>query len=178
MRRLLIGLLALLPLLANAGEIYKWTDANGQVHFGDKTQAPKASQEVPLETRPLTTYAPPKITPPTVPPRKASLADGLPATGTVARTFNRWKSDGRQSNLPRIEQNPAGLNPRCIELAQKIRDLPQATPYQSEVDEISRLCPNVGYDCRYYRTLPSHNRCYPVKLTDGDPALVKTLETD
>jgi Domain of unknown function (DUF4124)/Trypsin-like peptidase domain len=32
----LLVLLALMPILVTAGEVYKWTDANGRLHFSDK----------------------------------------------------------------------------------------------------------------------------------------------
>lgn len=35
MPRFLLALIAILPLICSA-EIYKWTDENGRVHFGDK----------------------------------------------------------------------------------------------------------------------------------------------
>lgn len=43
-RMLVLGLL-MLPLAAHA-EIYKWTDAQGRVHFGDKPKNGQKAQEV------------------------------------------------------------------------------------------------------------------------------------
>ncbi len=47
MMRVLLALLLSMAATAQAGEIYKWTDANGKVHFGDRaTQAGPAAAEV------------------------------------------------------------------------------------------------------------------------------------
>jgi glutaredoxin len=52
MRSLLFALLALLPLICSA-EIYKWTDENGRVHFGDKAQSAEGAEQLSLK---ITTY--------------------------------------------------------------------------------------------------------------------------
>lgn len=41
----------LLPLPTMAG-VYKWTDANGQVHFGDRPPAEKTAEEVTINAEP------------------------------------------------------------------------------------------------------------------------------
>jgi hypothetical protein len=47
---LLIALL-LLPLCTTA-DVYKWTDANGQVHFGDRPPAEKPAEEITINAAP------------------------------------------------------------------------------------------------------------------------------
>lgn len=47
MMRVLLALLFSIVATAHAGEIYKWTDANGKVHFGDRAmQAGTSTAEV------------------------------------------------------------------------------------------------------------------------------------
>lgn len=46
---LLFMVLASLPMSATAG-VYKWVDANGQTHFGDRPPAEAASREVPVDS--------------------------------------------------------------------------------------------------------------------------------
>lgn len=41
MKKLVLGLLLATSVCAQA-EVYRWTDANGKVHFGDKKKAPDA----------------------------------------------------------------------------------------------------------------------------------------
>ncbi len=55
-------LLGLLALPAWAEPIHRWTDADGTVHFADKSQAPAGSQ--PLTLRPGTYLPPPPKTTP------------------------------------------------------------------------------------------------------------------
>jgi len=48
---LLLMSVCLLPLSASAG-VYKWVDANGQTHFGDRPPAQAASSEVTVDAKP------------------------------------------------------------------------------------------------------------------------------
>jgi len=50
-RLLTLLCLLTLPLLAHAG-VYKWVDANGQTHFGDRPPAQAASSEVEINAAP------------------------------------------------------------------------------------------------------------------------------
>lgn len=51
MKGLLIYLILTLPALAQA-EVYRWTDAEGRTHFGDRPPTQAASQEVQVQTAP------------------------------------------------------------------------------------------------------------------------------
>ncbi len=50
MRNMLLILCLMLPTISGA-EIYKWTDADGQVHYGEKPVGPQ-SREVRIDTAP------------------------------------------------------------------------------------------------------------------------------
>ncbi|MBY6071830.1 MULTISPECIES: DUF4124 domain-containing protein [Marinobacter] len=54
--KIALTLLCLLPLSANAG-VYKWVDANGQTHFGDRPPAKAASSEVSVKAAPASVDA-------------------------------------------------------------------------------------------------------------------------
>ena len=54
--KIALTLLCLLPLSANAG-VYKWVDANGQTHFGDRPPAKAASSEVTVKASPASVDA-------------------------------------------------------------------------------------------------------------------------
>ena len=56
MIRALLLSLSLLPLFASAG-VYKWVDANGQTHFGDRPPAQAASSEVTVKAAPASADA-------------------------------------------------------------------------------------------------------------------------
>ena len=51
MKSILLVSMCLLPLSASAG-VYKWVDANGQTHFGDRPPAQAASSDVTVDARP------------------------------------------------------------------------------------------------------------------------------
>src|SRR5690554_5750241 len=51
-RRLLFLVLLSATHLAHAA-VYRWTDASGQVHFGDRPPAQADSREVPVNTAPI-----------------------------------------------------------------------------------------------------------------------------
>ena len=52
----MVILILLIPLSANAG-VYKWVDANGQTHFGDRPPAKAASSEVKVHSAPASVDA-------------------------------------------------------------------------------------------------------------------------
>jgi len=51
MRLITVLAIAALATAAQAAEVYKWTDKDGRVHYGDK---PKAAPAEPVELRPTT----------------------------------------------------------------------------------------------------------------------------
>ncbi|MDU9406608.1 DUF4124 domain-containing protein [Pseudomonas sp. zfem001] len=48
MNRFLLALIAILPLICSA-EVYKWTDENGRVHFGDKPKDKDQAEQLSLK---------------------------------------------------------------------------------------------------------------------------------
>lgn len=53
---IVLTLLCLIPFNANAG-VYKWVDANGQTHFGDRPPTQSASSEVTVNAAPASVDA-------------------------------------------------------------------------------------------------------------------------
>ncbi|MDH1105936.1 DUF4124 domain-containing protein [Pseudomonas otitidis] len=49
MTRFLLALIAILPLICSA-EIYKWTDEDGRVHFGDKPKDKDKAELLSIKT--------------------------------------------------------------------------------------------------------------------------------
>ncbi len=76
---------SLLHASAPAQEIYKWTDANGKVHYGDRSAAPDSSQKMKFDPEPP--RPPPAVTLPghTPPPRTSTPrpTTALPASGAT-----------------------------------------------------------------------------------------------
>lgn len=76
MRAIAVVVLALLAFCASAQEVYKWTDAQGVVHFSDRKPADKTAQAMQLESAPLSSAAvetPPQTDPKTTAVRKTPL---------------------------------------------------------------------------------------------------------
>lgn len=46
MKRIAYALMLLAPLVATAAEVYKWTDAQGRVHYGDRPRQQDAQKVV------------------------------------------------------------------------------------------------------------------------------------
>ncbi len=46
MKRIIYALILFAPLIASAAEVYKWTDAQGRVHYGDRPRQQDAQKVV------------------------------------------------------------------------------------------------------------------------------------
>ena len=72
---LTVFVLCVTPAPAFAGTIYKWTDDQGKVHFGDRPPARETAE--PVKLRPINTYtAPPIVETAPIDPGLANLAAG------------------------------------------------------------------------------------------------------
>ena len=155
-----------------AGEVYKWTDENGRVHYGDKHTAPQSSEtiNVPESSQPGTMEEMAKT-----PKKSKKLNDPVAIWGPSKDVSAdpkqvKWKPKG-------VPVDPKRVDPRCNELGQTMSDMPPGKPFKHLSDEVISLCPGVGYECRRYRTHPEDNKCIAIVRSDKDP-MVKTWETD
>ena len=162
--RVVFVLLCMTATHLHAGEVYKWTDENGRVHYGDKNTAPPSSQAV-------TTPNPSKP----APVEQKALATPKKLSSPYAKLDPKevsepWKPKG-------VPVDPTLVKPRCNELGQTVSETPAGKPFKHMTDEIISLCPGVGYECRRYRKHPQDNVCVAVARSGSDP-MVKTIETD
>lgn len=125
------ALFCLLGAGAHAQEIFKWTDASGKVHYGDRAAAPQASQA-------LHVAAAPAVPPPTA--RPSALPQPDPKTKSVP-------------------VNPALVGAACKGLIDKIAAAPGGQGLQSLVREFSNACPGIAYQCVEYVSNPQNNQC-------------------
>lgn len=129
---------------AHAQEIYKWTDANGKVHYGDRAAAPDASQKIHVAG------APAALPSPTQP---AALA--LPQPQPDKKTKS-------------VLVNSALLGSACKGLIDKIAAVPAGQGWQALSCEFSSACPGIAYECVEYVSSPQNNQCNWIERKDGN----------
>jgi hypothetical protein len=123
---------------ATAAEIYKWTDANGQVHFGDRQSAPETGQKIDVpvqQPQPGSVAAPPSIQ---LPKGKSTPAD------------------------------PSQVRPGCQDLMDQIAKVKPGTNWQPLYRKFDAECPGIAYECNNYLTHPENNKCEWVKRTGNN----------
>ena len=133
--RLLAALLCAGALCSGAAaqEIYKWTDANGRVHYGDRAAAPESSRK-------MSVAAP-------APARPAAVSP--PGAGALRR-------DPQRKSTP---VDPALVPPACKGLIEQIAAVPPGKNWESLYRQFDSACPGIAYECREYRSRPQDNLC-------------------
>lgn len=122
---------ALTPLQAQ--EIYKWKDANGTVHYGDRSAAPPDDSK--------------KMDVAVTPPRQPHLPP-LPQTAPPMAA--------QQKSVP---VDPARVGPQCAGLIEKIAAVPAGRNWEGLSRQFNRACPGIAYECKEYRSNPQDNQC-------------------
>jgi len=130
---------------AHAQDIYKWTDANGHVHYGDRAAAPGSSTQLRVEAAPSV-------------PRPAAV----PADAAVRR---RTPAPGAQGAAEPVD--PALVGTACKGLIDKIAAVRAGTNWEALYRQFDSACPGVAYDCVEYKSAPQNNRCTWVKRSNG-----------
>lgn len=181
-RALALSALIFISQSSHAQQIYKWVDDNGKVHYGDKRDAPKQSQEVKIKPTVNTTSA----------PRKPSAADMTESAD--ARAMSERMSRGMPNFSPKppisipdirtmtkpekwptykfLMPGKRGLNENvlalgeatlqsCVNLAVKMYDLGFSKEEEPIRKEYLRTCPGVRVECQSYRKSPEKNTCEP-----------------
>lgn len=132
-------------LSGNVGsqELFKWTDASGKVHYGDRAAAPEDSKRWNVPVAPATT--------PSLPP--LSMHAPLLARG-----------DAQKKSIP---VDAARVGSSCKGLADKIAAGPSGKVSQSLVRQFNDTCRGIAYECVEYRVRPQNNRCGWIEQTEG-----------
>jgi hypothetical protein len=125
--------------VVNAAEVYKWTDANGQVHFGDRESAPSDSQKLDIKSQP----------------------------GPEQRTPQSQPQSGKppQPQGTSTPADPSQVPPGCHDLVGQIAKVKPGSNWQSLYQKFNADCPGIAYVCNNYRTHPENNKCEWVKRT-------------
>lgn len=145
--------LLLLCASASSQTIHKWTDENGRVHYGDRSESAKG--------RPTTTVAAP---PPPPAPVPGAQSPGKETTGAAP--------------VEEVAQAPWTQPPnvqKCLVMAKAMADAKDMTPsdIRARSKELFSLCPNTAYECVRYRSQPGRNTCEAVAYRPGG-SIVRT----
>lgn len=129
-----------------AGEIYKWTDENGKVHFGDKSNAPKQSQEVIV--------------------KPVSGTGAMPSTYNVKPSQEQAKTKEGELASPEIKM--------CQELAEQSVLEKSIEQKKAIMQHIISICPNWRFDCRTSPRQPQKNSCIATREDFGGGLIKET----
>jgi hypothetical protein len=135
-----LGFLLCLCGTAAAG-IYKWTDEEGKVHYGDKNDNPKNGTQL-------------KFKAPETPAQKEGT------TGSAA-------SEMIPENSPATKQT-ANLQ-QCLQMARTRADKKSRDPSEIRADskKLLDLCPDTSYSCVTYIERPEANNCTAEPMQPG-----------
>lgn len=150
---------ACLSPAAQAADVYKWTDANGQVHFGDRMPGTTPGQKMDIKAPPPPAPAAivqPRVSPTVAPPRAAGPA------GRVAPLLTPVQ---KEASVP---ADPSQVRPGCQALIDQIAKVKAGMNWQSLYQQFEATCPGIGYECNNHRSRPEKNQCVWVKRTGGN----------
>jgi hypothetical protein len=161
-RKLLLLATTILSLsVANAGEIHKWRDKDGRLHFGDQQNAPKGSQVILNSTNANNNQATPAET---GSQDKSSGPQSGPASISPAAPYT--------GNAPYEKGAPAGIAPekltQCIAMVREhFKQENSASEIRAFFVKLESVCPKTGFICRSYKWSPQKDHCEPVRYKDG-----------
>lgn len=127
---------------AFAESIYKWTDENGKVHYGDNKDASKTNTQ-----------------------RIRVIGASSSNVSTGASSNNVSASENNNNSTP-ID---AGALQRCLAMARTMVNKKTTNPSEIRADSKSLLdiCPGTAYECVTYIERPEANSCKAVPMTSG-----------
>jgi len=120
---------------AHAQAVYKWTDADGKVHYGDRAAAPQDSKQLDV--------------PVAAPPPAA------PAAGPANLQRRPPPATPRQS----VPVDPARVGPACKGLIDRIAAVPAGQNWEGLYRQFDSACPGIAYECVEYASSPQNDRC-------------------
>jgi hypothetical protein len=155
-----VALAALVPGSVAAQDLYKWTDAGGKVHYGDRAAAPENSKLLNVPSAPARAPAPAPTAPASLPPMSSLAAPGVPNRAPpMAR---------REAEAKSVPVAPSRVGSACKGLADKIAAVPSGTNWKSLAQEFNEACPGIAYECVEYRANPQNNQCTWIERSGGN----------
>ena len=142
---------------APAQEVYKWTDANGKVHYGDRAAAPESSKQMHIDAEP------PRPRPPVSTPAAISGRTAGPSFPTIppiaATRYTPPPLPERDVRKKSVPANPALVGPACQGFIDKVIAVPDGTSFELQAKQFDIACPGIAYECTRYRSKPQNNQC-------------------
>lgn len=146
---LFTGVSAFAGASAHAQDIYKWLDADGKVHYGDRASAPESSKHINVPAAPRSL---PVVTPPAfaAPPRPSPVA--------------------AQRDAPKksVAVPPSRVGPDCKGLIDRIAAVPAGENWQSLAQQFNKACPGIAYECIEFKSSPHNNQCTWIERVDSN----------
>lgn len=138
---ILFAFFCMLHPSVHAQEIYKWTDANGKVHYGDRAAAPDSSKKIKVIA---------------TPPSQPQAVTTAPAAGSQRRPPQMPNFDFPEKSTP---VNPALVGSTCKSLIDQIGAVPAGKNWESLYKQFNSACPGIAYHCWEYQSTPQKNQC-------------------
>lgn len=133
---LILGIALFVCGSAIAEGIYKWTDENGKVHYGDRNDTKKNSTQIIVRT-----------------PARVPDKEGVSGTDVNGNGSNSTTTD--EGNLQ-----------RCLVMARTMVNKKDSTPSEVRADskQLLDMCPATAYNCVTYTKSPEKNNCTAVTM--------------
>lgn len=200
-----LAVMALLVLCGAAGasEVYKWTDENGKVHYGDKLAAPEASDrmdvngESPRERRQRRFQAwlaeqdeerkqhAEKMAAQQRERAAREQAEAArperpaPAPRSSTPRYSRPPFPGLPDFDPNKKSVPvpaSRVGPTCKGLADRIGKVKQGEVWTDLARQFDRECPGIAYECSVYKRRQKPDKCQWVKRDGGTMRMTNVYE--
>lgn len=137
---LIAGFFLFLFGTAFADSIYKWTDENGKVHYGDRNDGKRNSTQIIIKA-------------PEIPPNKTGIT-----SAEANKSFPENKSNSANIETPQLQ--------KCLAMARVMVDKKNSTPSEIRADSKNLLdiCPGTAYECVTFIERPEGNNCKAVPM--------------
>jgi hypothetical protein len=141
----------LLQPLCYAQAVYKWTDANGKVHYGDARQAPNnskkiAEKDVVAEASSASSIMNSKDSKKSVPESADGKAEFQAFQGISAERIQKCSRIAKEVLLMQFDTSNMAKD--------SIR-------HRTLLDQIRATCTGTGFECTLSRINPKKDRCEP-----------------
>ncbi len=153
MRRFIFLVLISLMHNIHAQDIYKWKDAEGKIHFGDRSKAPVVSKKVDIKVKEVS---------------KTEITNQATLTTTTAPKLAPEKKVGG------IELSK--INPKCKTIIEEIEKIPMGIPWHAQYNEFNQLCPGIAWQCNVYERTPEKNLCGWIERTSNNILSKRTYQ--